>query len=191
MGLRARAPWGGASRSDRAGANGRRGPATTGGNSRGTVWTVGHGTRPLDAIAETLRSNGVTLIADIRSEPYSRHNPEVDKTSLSDTTPGLGLGYRWLGDRLGGRPHDPALWNGPTPDWAAIAASAGFGAGLIELEGLIRAGNVALMCAESSPENCHRTHLIAPELTSRGYRVVHILSDGTPVPHHPVLPLDH
>ncbi len=184
----ARTPWGGS----RGHTTGRTAPAPERpAGQRGTVWTIGHGTRPLDAIAQDLRTNGVTLIVDIRSEPHSRHNPDVSKVSLTETAPELGLGYRWLGDRLGGRPRDPAMWNGPTPDWEAISRSAGFAAGLVELEGLIRAGNVALMCTESSPDNCHRMQLIAPELVTRGYGVVHVLSDGTPVPHHPSLPLGH
>jgi len=42
---------------------------------------------------------------------------------------------------------------------------------------------VALLCAEERPEHCHRALLIGPALEERGLRVVHLLHDGTALPH--------
>jgi hypothetical protein len=38
--------------------------------------------------------------------------------------------------------------------------------------------NIALMCAEKEPLDCHRTLLVAPALVERGVIVQHILVDG-------------
>ena len=38
---------------------------------------------------------------------------------------------------------------------------------------------IALMCAEREPLDCHRTVLVARQLSARGWRVRHILADGS------------
>jgi uncharacterized protein (DUF488 family) len=156
----------------------------------GVVYTVGHGARPFAAVAAHLLEQGVDLIVDVRSVPASRHAPDFTKTRLTVLAPQHGLGYRWLGDRLGGRPDEPELLRDGVPDWEAVAHSAGFAAGMSELDGLLDAGVVAVLCSELDPANCHRTHLVAPALEQRGHRVRHILADGSVVEHQPALDLD-
>lgn len=39
--------------------------------------------------------------------------------------------------------------------------------------------NIALMCVEKDPLDCHRTILVARELISFGKRILHILADGS------------
>ena len=151
------------------------------------VYTIGHGLMPFAEVARLLETAGVGMVVDVRSTPRSRRNPEFSRPGLDASCRQAELGYRWLGDRLGGRPSDEALWRNGRPDWSAIASGEGFAAGITELEGLITAGPAALLCAESSPEHCHRRGLIAPELELRGYHVVHILPDGSLVPNQPDL----
>jgi uncharacterized protein (DUF488 family) len=125
---------------------------------------------------------------DVRSEPYSRHAPEFQKTELDAIAAEAGYGYRWLGRGLGGRPDDPSLQRPDgSPDYGAIAASPGFTGAMDELEGLARRGHVVLLCAETTPDHCHRARLLAPALEGRGHHVVHILGDGTLRPHQPDL----
>jgi uncharacterized protein (DUF488 family) len=52
-----------------------------------------------------------------------------------------------------------------------------FAAGLAELEGLAREQRVAVMCAEAWFIRCHR-RLIADALVARGWRVLHLGSNG-------------
>lgn len=171
----------------------RSGPGERSGAGRrggGDVYTVGHGARPFATVAVHLLENGVNLIADVRSVPASRHAPDFTKSRLTALATQHGLGYRWLGDRLGGRPDDPALVRNGVPDWEAVARSAGFAAGMSEMDGLLGAGVVAVLCSELDPANCHRTHLVAPALEARGLRVRHILADGSVAEHQPTLDLD-
>ena len=44
--------------------------------------------------------------------------------------------------------------------------------------------NIALMCAEKDPLDCHRTILIARELVGLGKDVNHILANGELETHH-------
>ena len=155
-----------------------------------TIATIGHGNRSFGEIAAALSEHGVGFIVDVRSIPYSRHAPDFTKDRLLHLAAELNLGYRWLGDRLGGRPEDRSLWRDGKPDLEAISATESFAAGITEVEGLAEANGIALLCSEVDPAACHRTTLIAPELERRGHHVVHILGDGTAVPHQPPLGLE-
>jgi uncharacterized protein (DUF488 family) len=153
-----------------------------------TIYTVGHGSDDFAGVFRRLAIHNVGMIADVRSVPYSRHAPQFTKDELTHLTAEFNVGYRWLGDRLGGRPSDPELLRDGQPDWAAIGAGAAFAAGLSELEGLTHSATVAIMCSELDPSHCHRSVLIAPVLEERGYRVMHVLADGTAARHQPPLP---
>ena len=152
-----------------------------------TVFTIGHGPKRFGDVAAVLARHGVGVIVDVRSDPHSSHAPDFSRDRLLHLAAEANLGYRWLGDRLGGRPADPSLWRGDDPDWGAIARTDDFAAGITELDGLARAGRVVIMCAELDPARCHRTFLIAPELVQVGYSVTHILGDGSAVPHRATL----
>jgi uncharacterized protein (DUF488 family) len=140
------------------------------------VYTVGHGRSSFASLSEVLDRLGITLIVDVRSQPTSRHAPDFRKRTLEDLAHTTGIGYRWMGDALGGRP--------PTPD------AARFSAGIEQVVELATGGPVVLLCAETDPANCHRALLIAPALEQHGTAVRHILGDGDDVPHQPPLDLE-
>ncbi len=157
-------------------------------SERPTVFTIGHGPCSFAEIERLLAAHSCQTIVDVRSQPYSRHAPEFNKRPLADLAATAGLGYRWMGDRLGGRPDDPGMRDaGGAPHWDRIAASPGFAAGMAELSELARGGRVAVLCAEREPDHCHRTGLIAPHLEAGGFAVLHILADGSARPHQPPL----
>ena len=138
------------------------------------LWTIGHGAQDFDAVANALSRHGVQMIVDVRSQPYSRRSPEFTKAELEEAAASAGLGYRWLGNKLGGKPP---------------AAEADLQAGLDELTGLCASSRVVLLCAEIEPLHCHRDAILAPAMEQRGYEVIHILSDGSAAPHQDHLDL--
>lgn len=154
----------------------------------GTIYTIGHGSDGFDHFVDRLRPHGVTTIADVRSQPTSRHAKDFRKRDLERAAASLGLGYRWLGHSLGGRPDDPALLTGEgEPDWRAITEGDEFRSGIIELLGLTHTGTVVVMCSEVDPRWCHRSTVIAPALEAAGHVVVDILGDGVTSPHQATL----
>ena len=72
------------------------------------VLTIGHSNHTLGFFIELLRRHRVTALADVRSAPYSRFNPEFNRGALADSLKGNGIDYVYLGDALGGRSDDPA-----------------------------------------------------------------------------------
>ena len=145
------------------------------GDPQRTIWTVGHGDRDFDSVAAHLEAHGVQTIVDVRSQPYSKYTPDFTKGELEVVAATAGFGYRWLGDRLGGRPE-------PGPSQLE--------SGLEEVEGLAATSHVALLCAEVDPVYCHRTKYLAPALIARGFSIVHILGSGDATPHQGTLLTD-
>ena len=144
--------------------------------------TIGHSTRPAEVFIGLLRTYGIVTLADVRSVPRSRHNPQFERDVLAAGLEALGIGYAHL-PALGGMRR-------PRPDSVNLGLrSAGFRGyadhmqtdefrrGLERLEVLAGAGPTAIMCAEAEPSRCHRG-LLADALLVRGWRVVHILDAG-------------
>lgn len=144
-----------------------------------TIYTIGHSNHPAERFVALLRAAGIAALVDVRSVPFSRRWPQYRRNALAATLAAADIGYRWRGDALGGKPSDPALHRGVTPDYGLIAAAPPFhtaiGAVLREAAGR----PTAIMCAEKAPGDCHRYHLIAPALVRGGAVVRHLLSDGT------------
>ncbi len=142
------------------------------------VYTIGHSTRSLDELVLALRSFSVNTLADVRTIPRSRHNPQFGSDVLPDALAAAGIGYRHLA-RLGGlrRPSKASVnlgWrNSSFRGFADYMLTDAFDAGLAELREIAADGKVAIMCAEAVPWRCHRS-LIADALTVRGARVEHI-----------------
>jgi uncharacterized protein (DUF488 family) len=156
--------------------------------SEGEILTVGHSNHEEGEFVELLRGAGVELIADVRRYPGSRRQPHFERTALAAILLEAGIGYRWLGESLGGR--RKPLPNSANRAWesdqfrgyADHMASEEFAAGLAELEELARGQRVAVMCAEAWWVRCHR-RLIADALTARGRRVLHLESNGRLTEH--------
>ena len=138
------------------------------GTIKGSVVTVGHGTRPLDDLVALLAEHGVTQLVDVRHYPRSRRNPQFNLDALTAELLRQGITVVWLGEDLGG------LRPGGYQAWMATAA---FRRGLAQLEELAQQQVTAVMCSETLWVRCHR-RFIARQLVARGYRVTHLLQVG-------------
>jgi uncharacterized protein (DUF488 family) len=151
------------------------------------VLALGHSTRPFDELVELLRACDVTTLADVRTIPRSRRNPQYEQQALQRALPREGIGYVHL-PALGGLRHarsdspNGAWRNASFRGYADHMGSGEFEEGLVALRALARDGPVALMCAEAVPWRCHRS-LIADALFARGVVVQHIVGRGRTRPH--------
>ena len=57
------------------------------------VYTVGHSTRTSDAFIALLQAHAVTSLADVRTVPRSRHNPQFNGDTLAASLAANGMGY--------------------------------------------------------------------------------------------------
>jgi uncharacterized protein (DUF488 family) len=145
--------------------------------------TIGHSNLTADRFVALLRGAGVSTVADVRSVPSSRRFPWFSGKALAERLRREGIAYIPLGDALGGRPRDPALYCDGVADYEAMAAQPDFRAGLDRVSAESRQQRLCLMCAEREPLDCHRCLLVARALAARGLRIGHILVDGTIEPH--------
>ena len=151
------------------------------------LYTVGHSTRTLDELLELLFAFEVTVLADVRTIPRSRHNPQFNADALRSALREGRLRYVHVPE-LGGlrrsREDSPntGFHNASFRGFADYMLTPEFQAGLEKLRALASEGSVAVMCAEAVPWRCHRS-LIADALTARGARVEHITSRTRASPH--------
>jgi uncharacterized protein (DUF488 family) len=144
-----------------------------------TIWTIGHSTRPIEEFLGLLAEARIEAVADVRSFPGSRKNPQYGRESLVTTLSAHSIGYHWL-QSLGGRrrasPDSPnTVWrNASFRGYADYMSSLEFERGLAQLEDAARKAHTAMMCSEAVWWRCHRS-MIADALCVRGIEVVHIL----------------
>lgn len=147
------------------------------------VFTVGHSTHPIDQFLALLAGAGVGAVADVRSAPYSRFNPQFNRETLRDALKAAGVSYVFLGEELGARSKDPNHYEGGKVSYERLAETDAFRRGIARVLKGAETMTVALMCAEAEPLDCHRTILVARHLARRGAQIRHILRDGTVEAH--------
>lgn len=148
------------------------------------IYTIGHSKHPIDRFIALVRHHGIDALADVRSTPYSRFNPQFNKEKLQAAVKGAGIRYVFLGEELGARSKDPECYDGQGRlSYSRLAATELFRHGLDRLLTGLRDHRIAIMCAEREPLECHRTILVARELEKLGVPVTHILQDGSLEPN--------
>lgn len=151
------------------------------------VYTIGHSTRPIEEFIDLLRRNGVTLLADIRTIPKSRRNPQYWHDALAESLANAGIDYIAL-PGLGGRRRaakdsiNTAWRNASFRGYADHMQTGEFADELGRLIDLSRERVTAIMCAEAVPWRCHRS-LVADALVVRGIEVLDIISETSVRPH--------
>lgn len=152
-----------------------------------SVFTIGHSTHSAEAFLALLRQHKVEAVADVRSFPFSRFNPQFNRDALDDFLKANGIHYVFLGQELGARSDDRACYVLGRVQYARLAQTPLFKMGLERvLQGAARY-RVALMCAEKEPLECHRTLLVSKALEARGQPVLHIHADGRLETHQAAL----
>ena len=73
------------------------------------IKTIGHSNYDIEYFVNMLKENDIDTIADIRSTPYSRFNPQFNKDELNYVLKNHSLTYVFLGKELGARYEDKSL----------------------------------------------------------------------------------
>jgi uncharacterized protein (DUF488 family) len=126
-------------------------------------------------------------LADIRTIPRSKHNPQFEAAALQKSLREAGIEYLWM-KGLGGLRKSLADsrnlgWrNTSFRGFADYMQTEDFRDALQELMGFASDKSTVLMCAEALPWRCHRS-LVADALTIRRFEVLHIMGRGQPRPH--------
>lgn len=159
------------------------------------VYTIGYEGTDIDKVVVTLKSVGVTVLADVRALALSRKRG-FSKKSLRARLEADGIAYAHfvaLGDPKNGR---DAARAGLFDEFHRIYAGHLRGhearAALDVLEETARSAAVCLLCFERDPTNCHRT-IVASRLKARGFQVIELFGEdpGRDVRHPAKIPRRH
>ena len=144
------------------------------------IWTIGHSTRAIDEFISLLEENEIKLLADVRAWPGSMRYPQFNKDALAESLNAHGIGYQHFPELGGKRKSKPdsrnTAWrNASFRGYADYMETEQFQKGMERLlDVAVKAGAIAIMCAEAVWWRCHRS-LIADYLKARGVEVLHII----------------
>jgi uncharacterized protein (DUF488 family) len=144
-----------------------------------SVYTIGHSNHTAERFTELLAEHEITALADVRSHPHSRFNPQFNREGFAAYLRKQHIAYVFLGRELGARSDDPSCYVDGKVNYDLLARTPLFQQGLDRIAQGASEYRVALMCAEKDPLTCHRAILVARHLASRHFDVTHILEDGS------------
>jgi uncharacterized protein (DUF488 family) len=103
------------------------------------VFTIGHSNHAPEDFLSLLKEQGVQVIADVRSQPYSKYATQFDQGPLKLAVQEAGVRYLYLGRELGGRPDGDEFYDSDGHFlYDRVAATSLFQEGLSRLERGIR-----------------------------------------------------
>lgn len=151
--------------------------------TKSTIYSIGHGRKTIEEFTEELKSFEIRYLLDIRSMPYSKWSPQFNRHELELNLKNHGIDYAFFGDFLGGLPNKekyPECYDREGKvNYNKIKTMEFFKEGL---ERLVKASekqiNIAIMCSETKPEECHRSKLIGQEMLNKQISINHIVSKG-------------
>lgn len=152
-----------------------------------TVYTIGHSTRTADQFLEILQAFDIEFLADIRTVPRSRRNPQYDQEALKKFLTKHRVEYVHF-PALGGLRHarkdsiNTGWENASFRGYADYMQTGEFTNAIGELMAMAEEKKTVIMCAEAVPWRCHRS-LVGDALVVRGVEVQDIMSASSSKPH--------
>jgi uncharacterized protein (DUF488 family) len=147
--------------------------------SNTSLFTAGHSSLELDGFLRMLLTHEIRIVCDVRSRPGSFRFPQFNREPLEACLASAEVLYEFFGETLGGRPSDPRAYNADgIVNYEERRKATDFRAGLDRVLELSLASNIALMCAEEDPLQCHRFLMICPALLDQGVMPSHIRRGG-------------
>lgn len=145
----------------------------------GKLFTVGHSTHPVDLFLSILKDCKINVVVDVRSVPYSQFADQYNEDKIKPFLRKNSIYYISMGNLLGARyKNSSLLFDDGKVSFNEVTKTKSFNDGIKRInDGLLRGYNIALMCSEKNPLECHRFSLISRFLDEHGYEVEHILPD--------------
>lgn len=144
------------------------------------LFTIGHSIYPEKHFIELLKAFDIDWVLDVRSSPYSQYASQYNREVLNKLLEGNGIKYRHMGKWFGARQTDRKYYNEQGYlDFDKFRESDLFREGLESVKRGLKEYNIALMCTEKHPIDCHRAIMVARGFELDGIDVKHILHDGS------------
>src|SRR4051794_14713943 len=92
-------------------------------NDHNGIFTIGHSDHKIERFLVLLARNQIDAVADVRSMPHSRFNPQFDHDALADSLKAAGMYYVFMGEALGARRSEPECYVDGKARYELIAQS--------------------------------------------------------------------
>lgn len=145
-----------------------------------SLFTIGHTNHTHEKFLNLLQIHDINYVLDIRSVPYSKYTPQFNKEPISYYLKENNIDYYQMGKYFGARPDDKNLYSEKGYlDFEKARKSKNFIIGLENIKkGLQKGNNIAFMCTEKDPFDCHRAIMVSRGFELEGIEVQHIHEDG-------------
>lgn len=143
------------------------------------LFTIGYSGLDDAEFARLLVKNGVNVVCDVRSTPYSIYKPAFSRRAFREFLNASAIKYIFLGEQLGARPKDRSCYVDGQATYERISGTSLFKEGLDRLRTGVEKLNLALVCSERDPIECHRAILVCRNLPDLRSRISHIHTDGS------------
>jgi uncharacterized protein (DUF488 family) len=147
------------------------------------LYTIGHSDHEMTGFVCLLARHGISVVADVRSQPYSRFHGQFNRDTLAELLKRNSFKYVFLGQELGARRTEPESYQNGQARYDLIRRLPAFQEGLRRIRSGMASHRVALLCAEKDPITCHRMVLVCRCLRSEPIVIRHILHDGSVEPN--------
>ena len=146
----------------------------------GKLFTIGHSQYTPEYFIKLLEKHNVNYILDVRSTPYSKYAQQFNKENIYIFLKKHGMMYAYMGKYFGARPVESFLYHEEGYlDFEKVIRGERFHIGAENvILGLAQGNNIAFMCTEKDPMDCHRAIMVARAFDLKGIEVNHILSNG-------------
>jgi len=143
------------------------------------IYTIGYGGRATEEFIALLNRYAIDTLVDVRTQPYSKFNPDFTRSTLAKILARAGLNYAFMGDALGGRPDDETCFVAGKLNAARCEERDWYQRGIRDLKALAREQHVAIMCSEKDPAHCHRSYVVGATVAKdASFAVTHIDKAG-------------
>ena len=148
----------------------------------GTLWTIGHSTRPWEVFVAMLQDAGIATLVDVRRFAGSRRNPQFSGEAMAQGLPEAGIAYVAMPELGGRRParkdsHNTRWRNASFRGYADYMETVEYAKARDRLAEIATRAPTAIMCAEAMWWQCHRS-LVSDDFKARGWTVLHLLAPG-------------
>lgn len=148
-----------------------------------TLYSIGHSNQTQEEFLALILVHDVNCIVDVRSVPASKYSPQFNLENIRSFLLANNVQYLHFGEEFGARRYDSIDENGQVNFEMAVKTPAFISGTLRILRGMERGYNIAFMCSEADPLECHRFALVSRYFHDTGIVVQHILKDAKLASH--------
>ena len=146
-----------------------------------TLLTIGHSTHAIEAFVRPLVTHQISAIADVRSRPYSRMNPQFNREGLKAGLKTVDIAYAFLGRELGARTDDRSCYVDGKVQYERLAQTSLFQEGIARISDGVQTHRIAAAVCRERPDYLPPNDPRLPRVTQAQtpITITHILADGT------------